>query len=74
MRSKDIIGRVERPGGPVVVKAGKGSHTKIACRCGTYKTTVPKSDNVHPKTCKSIETALGPCLGEGWLRGGADGR
>ena len=54
----------------MIAKAGKGSHTKIACRCGTYKTTVPKSDNVHPKTCKSIEIALGPCLGEGWLKGG----
>jgi len=54
----------------VVARAGKGSHTKMACRCGTYKTTVPKSDNVHPKTCKSIEMALQPCLGEGWLKGG----
>jgi len=70
MRSKDIIRQIERLGGRVVAKAGKGSHTKMACRCGTYKTTVPRSDNVHPKTCKSIEMALRPCLGEGWLRGG----
>ena len=70
MRSKYIIRRVERLGGRVVAKAGKGSHTKIARRYGTYKTTVPKSDNVHPKTCKSIETALGPCLGEGWVERG----
>ena len=70
MRSKDVIRRVERLGGRVVAKAGKGSHTKVACRCGSYKTTVPRSDNVHPKTLKSIEIALQPCLGEGWLRGG----
>ena len=70
MRSKDIIKRIERLGGRVVAKAGKGSHTKMACRCATYKTTVPRSDSVHPKTCKSIEIALQHCLGEGWLRGG----
>ncbi len=70
MRSKDIIKRIERLGGCVVARAGKGSHTKMACRCGTYKTTVPKSDNVHPKTCKSIEIALRPCFGDGWLKGG----
>jgi len=27
-------------------------------------------DNVHPKTCKSIEIALAPCFGDGWLKGG----
>ena len=70
MRSKEIVRRVQRLGGRVVSKAGKGSHTKVACRCGTYKTTVPRSDNVHPKTRKSIEIALEPCFGEGWLRRG----
>ena len=70
MRSKDIIKRIERLGGRVVARAGKGSHTKMACRCGTYRTTVPKDDNVHPKTCKSIEIALRPCFGDGWLKGG----
>ena len=69
MRSKDIIKRIERLGGCVVARAGKGSHTKMACGCGTYKTTVPKDDNVHPKTCKSIEIALAPCFGDGWLKG-----
>jgi len=70
MKSKGIIKRIERLGGRVVAKSGKGSHTKMACRCGTYKTTVPKDHNVHPKTCKSIEIALAPCFGEGWLKGG----
>jgi predicted RNA binding protein YcfA (HicA-like mRNA interferase family) len=28
MRSKDIIKRIERLGGCVVARAGKGSHTK----------------------------------------------
>ena len=70
MRSKDIIKRIERLGGRVVARSGKGSHTKMACGCGNYKTTVPKDDNVHPKTCKSIEIALAPCFGDGWLKGG----
>ena len=68
MKSKDIIKRIERLGGRVVARSGKGSHTKMACRCGTHKTTVPKDDNVHPKTCKSIEIALEPRLGDRWLR------
>lgn len=45
----------------------RGSH--LIVRCGRCQTVIPvhKGEDLRPGTLASINRALTPCLGEGWL-------
>lgn len=65
MTSKDLL-RILRQKGCVQVRQ-KGSHATV--QCGQCKTTVSvhAGHDIAVGTLRSIERALEPCLGKGWL-------
>lgn len=74
MKSREVNRRIERLGG--VFLRQTGSHRRYAARYtdaqgseATAFTTVPQhaGDDIPVGTLKSIQRALAPAFGEGWL-------
>lgn len=67
MKARDVLRRIKELGGRVLRQ--EGSHVRVCCRCGTYKATVPDWGPYDLKrgTLGSIQRALEPCFGKGWL-------
>ena len=68
MTAREVLRRIRELGGSELRQ--NGSHIRVACRCGKNKSVVPAhgSEDIKPGTLRSIERALEPCLGKGWLR------
>ena len=47
-----------------------GSHARYVSPCGKCVTTVAihAGKDIHPKTLRTIEKDMAPCLGKTWLR------
>lgn len=67
MTGREVLRRVEGLGCTVVRQCG--SHVMVRCP-GGCQTVIPihRGQDVPIGTLRSIERALAPCLGEGWLR------
>jgi predicted RNA binding protein YcfA (HicA-like mRNA interferase family) len=67
MTGREVLRRVERLG--CMVLRQRGSHVIVRCP-GGCQTVIPihRSQDIPIGTLRSIERALAPCLGEGWLR------
>jgi predicted RNA binding protein YcfA (HicA-like mRNA interferase family) len=48
----------------------EGSHARYVSPCGKCVTTVAMhaGKDIHPKTLRTIEKDMQPCLGKNWLR------
>jgi predicted RNA binding protein YcfA (HicA-like mRNA interferase family) len=67
MTGREVLRRVERL--RCVVLRQRGSHVIVRCP-GGCQTVIPihRGQDIPIGTLRSIERALAPCLGEGWLR------
>jgi predicted RNA binding protein YcfA (HicA-like mRNA interferase family) len=67
MTGREVLRRVERLGCSVLRQ--RGSHVIVRCP-GGCQTVIPihRGQDIPIGTLRSIERALTPCLGEGWLR------
>jgi predicted RNA binding protein YcfA (HicA-like mRNA interferase family) len=67
MTGRELLRRVERLGCEEVRR--RGSHLIVRCP-GGCQTVIPihRGEDIPIGTLRSIERALAPCLGSGWLR------
>jgi len=66
--AREVLRRIRELGGSELRQ--NGSHIRVVCRCGKNKSVVAVhgSEDIKPGTLHSIERALEPCFGKGWLR------
>jgi predicted RNA binding protein YcfA (HicA-like mRNA interferase family) len=67
MTGREVLRRVEKLGCERLRQ--RGSHVIVRCP-GGCQTVIPihRGQDLPTGTLRSIERALAPCLGEGWLR------
>ncbi len=67
MTGRDVLKLIERAGCAPLRQ--RGSHVMVRCP-GGCQTVIPvhRGQDVPTGTLRSIERALEPCLGKGWLR------
>jgi predicted RNA binding protein YcfA (HicA-like mRNA interferase family) len=68
MTAREVVRALTRLGAVEVRQ--KGSHRRYVSACGKCATTVAMHAGDIPKgTLRSIERAMEPCYGKGWLLG-----
>ncbi|MFN6120407.1 MAG: type II toxin-antitoxin system HicA family toxin [Actinomycetes bacterium] len=67
MTGRDVLKLIERAGCAPLRQ--RGSHVMVRCP-GGCQTVIPvhRGQDIPTGTLRSIERALEPCLGNGWLR------
>ena len=67
MTGRDVLKLIERAGCAQLRQ--RGSHVMVRCPGGCQSVIpVHRGQDVPTGTLRSIERALEPCLGKGWLR------
>jgi len=64
MGRRDLVRRLRKSGAVKVREDGDHEVWRVG-KCQTY---VPKHRTVSVGVCRSIQDAMAPCLGRGWLQ------